>query len=348
MLTASILLLVIGVLGAFDVAFFHVHRGRLVERDECRAEAWIHVARGPVYALQFALLPNLRFGGAWAYALFALFAIDVVVAALDVFVEPASRRAQGGLSGGEYAMHVLLSVLVGALLHTALQAALEWRSLPTAITIEPHAPWSLRAVLLIMAASVLVVSSIDAMALVERRLAPPRPIHVSVRLPTTVHALWNLTQDHRIHPDWDHRFDGIILLADRIETGTRMSYEKTILGITIRGWGLYKLHRPLKQSTFEFGSEDPRSLIRRGVGLWLYRPLANGLVEFATSYTYETRWGLFGRVFDRCVFRPLFQLETERSFRRLATRYFGVQRPRVLGAARGRFGRRPARFEAAA
>ncbi len=346
MFTASILLLVIGILGAFDVAFFHVHHGRLVERDECRTEAWIHVARGPVYALQFAVVPNLRLGGAWAYALYALFAVDIVVAALDVFAEPASRRAQGGLSGGEYAMHVLLSVLVGALLHSALQIAFVWRSLPTAIAFEPHAPWWLRAILLAMAASVLVVSSIDAVALVERSLPPPRPIHVSVRVPTTIDALWNLTQDHRIHPDWDHRFDGIIMLADRIETGTRMSYEKTILGVTIRGWGLYKLHRPHKQSTFEFGSQDPRSLIRRGVGLWLYRPAPNGLVEFATSYTYETRWGLFGRVLDRCVFRSLFQLETERSFRRLATRYFGVHHPRVLGAERR--GRRPARFEAAA
>jgi hypothetical protein len=67
-------------------------------------------------------------------------------------------------------------------------------------------------------------------------------------------------------------------------------------------------------------------------------------VEFSTSYTYEVRWGAFGRAFDRFVFRPLFQAFTEQSFRRLARDFFGVERPRVLGAA----GRRRARFEAAA
>ncbi len=344
MFTATVLLFVIGLLGAFDVAFFHVHRARLVERRECRLEAWIHVARGPVYAAQFVLLPNVRMQGGWAFALVALFAVDALVAALDVLAEPASRRAQGGLSGGEYFMHVLLSVLVGALIHATLQSAWAWRALPTAFALEPHAPWILRAPLLVMAAVVLVVSAVDALTLLERALPPPRPIHVSVRIPTTVGALWDLTQDHLLHPSWDHRFDEIIMLAARIESGTRMLYRKKVLGMTIQGWGRYKLHRPMKQSTFEFGSDDPRSLIRRGIGLWLYRPKGRGAVEFSTSYTYEVRWGLFGRIFDRLVFRPLFQRETERSFRRLAGRYFGVERPRVLGAR----GRHPARFEAAA
>jgi hypothetical protein len=346
MLTASVLLFVIGLLGAFDVGFFHGRHARLVERDECRVEAWIHVARGPVYAAQFALLPNVRLAGAWSDALVALFVVDALVAAADVWVEPRSRRAQGGLPPGEYFMHVVLSVLVGAMLHSALQAAWAWRALPTSLSLEPHAPAWLRVALGVMAAGALGAALADAAALVERALPSPRPIHVSVRIPTTVRALWDVTQDHRIHPDWDHRFDGIIMLADRIETGTRMLYEKTLLGVTIQGWGRYKLHLPMKQSTFEFGSDDPRSLIRRGVGLWRYRALSGGLVEFTTSYTYEARWGVFGRLFDRLVFRPLFQRETERSFRRLATRWFGVRRPRVLGAARE--GRRPERFEAAA
>lgn len=53
------------------------------------------------------------------------------------------------------------------------------------------------------------------------------------------------------------------------------------------------------------------------------------------SYTYAVRWGIVGRIFDRVVFRPLFQRETEWSFARLARDWFGVKRPRVLGA-RGR------------
>jgi hypothetical protein len=128
------------------------------------------------------------------------------------------------------------------------------------------------------------------------------------------------------------------MLEDEIRTGTEMLYEKRILGVSIRGKGRYKLHKPMRQSTFEFWSDDPRSLIRRGVGLWLYREVAPGEVEFSTSYTYEPRWGLVGAVLDRAVFRPWFQRETERSFARLARAAFG-QTPQVFG----RDGRKPAR-----
>ena len=113
-----------------------------------------------------------------------------------------------------------------------------------------------------------------------------------------------------------------------------------MLGVTIGGWGRYALHKPMRQSTFAFGSDDPRSLIARGAGLWLYSDVGDGRVEMSTSYTYEVRWGVFGRLFDRLVFRPLFQLYTEASFRRLARDYFGERRPLVLG----RDGRRPKRF----
>jgi hypothetical protein len=117
-----------------------------------------------------------------------------------------------------------------------------------------------------------------------------------------------------------------------------MLYEKRVLGASIRGWGRYKLHKPCAQSTFAFGSDDARSLIRDGVGLWLYKRAGDRTV-FSTSYTYRVRWGLFGRLFDRLVFRPLFQLETERSFARLARLYF----PTDASPVRGARGRKPAR-----
>lgn len=329
MLTASVLLLVIGLLGAFDVFYFH-HRGRLVERRESRREAWIHVARGPIYAAQFLLVPNVRFTGKATLFLLALFAVDALVAALDVLEEPRSRAEAGGLPRGEYFMHVVLSVLVGAMLHSALGAAWAARSMSSAVTIAPIEAPALRLALFFLAVGVLAHATWDALTLIAESLGAPRPLHVSVRLPASVEKVWEVTQDHVLHPRWDHRFDRIDMLASRIETGTRMHYEKSLLGITIRGYGRYKLHRPLVQSTFEFGSDDPRSLIRRGVGLWRYRATADGATELSTSYTYEVRWGRFGRFVD-LVFRPLFQRETERSFYRLARDFFGVSRPVVAG-----------------
>lgn len=345
MKTASILLAVIGLLGAFDIAYFHWYKCRLSERPESRLEVWIHAARGVIYALQFALVPNVRFNGVYYAAFAALFAADIAVAWTDVAIEPASRRSQGGLPRGEYFMHIVLSVLVGAYLHAIAGDSLGWRSLPSAVVIAPvDIPAWLRALLLAMSAGSLLVAAFEAFGLIEQRLPRPRPLHVSVRIRTSVERLWQITQDHHLHPSWDHRFSRIIMLADAIRAGSAMRYERAVLGLTIRGHGRYKLHRPYRQSTFEFWSDDPRSLIRRGVGLWLYTPLGDGTVQFSTAYTYDVRWGILGRVIDRLVFRPFFQRETERSFRRLAALYFPEGASRVAGVS-DRNRRKPARLE---
>jgi hypothetical protein len=342
MKTASLLLAVIGLLGAFDIAYFHWYKCRLSSRPESRLEVWIHVARGVIYALQFALVPNVRFHGAYYVAFAALFAADIAVAWTDVAIEPASRSSQGGLPRGEYFMHIVLSVLVGAYLHAIASDSIAWWDLPSGVAVAPvDIPWWLRGILLAMSAGSLLTAAFEALSLIEQRLPRPRPLHVAVRLRTSVERLWSVTQDHHLHPTWDHRFSRIHLLADTIRTGTSMLYERSLLGLTIRGHGRYKLHRPLRQSTFEFWSDDPRSLIRRGVGLWLYTPLGDGTVRFSTSYTYEVRWGLLGRLIDRLIFRPFFQSETERSFRRLTERYFPEGASRVAGAR----GRKPARLE---
>jgi hypothetical protein len=286
----------------------------------------------------------VRLTGAWYAALVGLFLVDIAVAAADVWVETASRKGLGGLPRGEYLAHVVLSVLAGAVICSVFSSSAAWASEDTAIAWSANAPWPIRALLGLMALGSLAVATYEALDLVDRSLPRPRPLHVSVRLATTVRALWNTTQDHVLHPSWDHRFTKITMLAEKVETGTEMLYERRIACLTIRGGGRYKLHRPLKQSTFEFWSSSPLSLIVHGVGLWLYRSMPDGRVELSTSYTYEVRWGLVGRLIDRAIFRPLMQRETERSFARLARVHFPVRASRVLGAA----GRKPARLLEAA
>lgn len=353
MLVPSVLLLVIGSLGAFDIAWFHTYKGRLVEKAECRSEVVLHVIRGVVYAVQFVVVPNVEMRGRWLALLALLFAIDIVVGVADILVEPKSRAPRGGLSGGEYLVHMVLSVLVGAELCSVAAHAFPLAHEPTAIAIVSSVPTWLRALLGAMAVGSLSCAVVEGLMLGESRRSAAAPIHVRVRLRAPLERVWNVTQDHRLHPSWDHRFDRIVMghASDddalpvgspdpRIGTGTTMRYEKRVLGVTIGGWGRYDLHKPMRQSTFAFGSDDPRSLIARGAGLWLYSDVGDGRVEMSTSYTYEVRWGVFGRRFDRLVFRPLFQLYTEASFRRLARDYFGERRPLVLG----RDGRRPKRF----
>ena len=339
MLAAGLLLLAIALIGAFDTFHFH-HRARITERREARREAWLHAARGVVYTLQLVVVPNVAFTGAWYAAFIALYVADVAIAIADVRCEPAARREIGGLSGGEYLAHIVLSVLVGAMLACLASATAAWPGLPTALTWSPAMPGALRAALAVLGAGCLAVTLRDVAVITTQ--TPPPPVHVAVRLRAPLAEVWRITQDHRLHPAWDHRFSTIEMLSDRIATGTCMRYHKRIAGMVIRGFGRYKLHRPMQQSTFEFWSDDWRSPIRRGVGLWRYRQLPGGEVEFRTSYGYDVRWGLAGRVLDRLVLRGWFQRETERSFARLRREHFADAGSAVVG----RVGRKPARLAA--
>ncbi len=336
MVTACSLLVALGLLGAFDIGYFHRHTAALTQHRATRVEAWVHVARGVVYSLQFALVPRLQLHGGLYLVGVGFFALDVGIAMLDVWIEPRARASLGGLPRGEGLAHIVLSVIAGAYLYALATATLPWAHAPSALVWHAAAiPRWLGGVMTVMAAGCAGNTVLEALELVDRALPAPRPLHVAVRLRATVNAVWDLTQDPGVHPTWDHRFSRIAVLADRIDTGTTMRYEKSVLGVTIRGFGRYKLHRPLRQSTFEFWSDDPRSLIARGVGLWRYTPTDDGQVEFATSYTYAVRWGLFGRWVDRLAFRPAMQWYTEQSFRRLARVYFPRDPSRVVGA-RGR------------
>jgi hypothetical protein len=344
---ASLLLLLVGLFGAFDVLYFHHLRARVPYAAEKRREAWAHVAKAPVYAALFLVVPNLQLSGASLSILGLLVALDVGIAAWDVAVESEARRAEGGLPAGEYALHLLITLLVGALFVELARDAAPRLDDPSAVALRADVPEALRLALGALAAGCLFVGAIELAAVTGGLLTierwadarAKRPVHVSVDLETTVEALWAVTQDHVRHPEWDHRFSHIEMLADSrgIRAGTEMLYEKRLLGLTVRGFGRYKHHRPLRQSTFEFWSDDPKSLIRRGVGLWRYQPLGAGRVRFSTSYTYEPRWGLFGKVVDALVGRPWFQRETERSFARLAREHLG-QEVEVRGAT----GRKPA------
>ncbi|MDQ3180347.1 MAG: hypothetical protein M3Q33_07490, partial [Acidobacteriota bacterium] len=63
-------------------------------------------------------------------------------------------------------------------------------------------------------------------------------------------------------------------------------------------------------------SDDWKSLIKIGRGIWQYKPCAEG-AYFRTVYDYETRCGLFGRLIDRILFRAMMRFATEWSFETL-------------------------------
>lgn len=144
-----------------------------------------------------------------------------------------------------------------------------------------------------------------------------RRITVQAEIPAPVEEVWARSLDPLQHLLWDIRFDEIRYLPVRDARGYHELLYRTRLGfgLSVEGRGRYLGRREGAVCSFEFGSEDPRSLISEGRGVWIYRPLPGGTF-FQTVYDYRVRHGALGRLADR-AFRPVMQLATEWSFETL-------------------------------
>jgi hypothetical protein len=150
-------------------------------------------------------------------------------------------------------------------------------------------------------------------------VAPPIYVEIVIRAP--LEEVWRLTQEPELHRRWDLRFTRIEYLPRTEPAPQRFLYATRLgLGLEIRGEGESAGDKDAgdgsRTSALTFGSEDARSLIRRGSGYWRYVPVDEG-TRFLTRYDYETRFGVAGRALDRLVFRPLLGWATAWSFDRL-------------------------------
>ena len=143
-------------------------------------------------------------------------------------------------------------------------------------------------------------------------------IVVEAIIPCGVETVWKRSQEPDLHILWDIRFSHIKYLEELDAQGFQlMDYRTKIgFGLEIKGLGRYLQNTPLKHSTFEFESDDWKSIIKIGRGIWQYKPCAEG-TYFRTVYDYETNYGVFGALLDRILFRPVMQLATEWGFETL-------------------------------
>jgi len=147
-------------------------------------------------------------------------------------------------------------------------------------------------------------------------------IYVETSIRGSLEDIWRRTQDPQLHERWDLRFTRIEYLPrpdssqpQRFRYSTRIGF-----GLAISGEGETVGSRTNSEgpctSALRFWSDDPKSLIREGSGYWKYVPTSDG-VRFLTVYDYRVRFGLFGRVLDALLFRPLITWATAWSFDRL-------------------------------
>jgi len=175
MTVATYLLLLLGILGATDIALFHTISHGIRHHADSRTELIIHSLRGPTYAILFLLVPNVALHGAWFWLLMFVFVFDLVISIWDFAIEKESRKVLGGLPSGEYVLHVILAMIFGGLVTSVVFEAGAWSRLSTQIAYAPaNVPAILRLVLAVMAALVLYSALNDLMAAIRlgRRETP--------------------------------------------------------------------------------------------------------------------------------------------------------------------------------
>ncbi|MFF4209622.1 hypothetical protein ACFYZE_09775 [Streptomyces sp. NPDC001796] len=146
-------------------------------------------------------------------------------------------------------------------------------------------------------------------------------LYVEAHIRADLDELWERTQDPAQHRRWDLRFTEIDHLPHAEGEPQRFRYATRVLPfLTVSGTGVSagEKTRPdgTRISALRFSSPHPLSLIAEGSGYWRYLPDDDG-VRFLTGYDYRPRWGAFGSLADRLVFRPLMGWATAWSFDRL-------------------------------
>ena len=134
-------LILLGLIGAFDEAYYHQYVGKILWRKECLRENILHLIRTFCFSFIFFIFSSIELRGFYILALSFLFLIDLVVGFFDIIVERKSRSFQKGLLSGEYLTHMLLSFHLGALYINLIPRMLQAFSLETSIQfILPSSP----------------------------------------------------------------------------------------------------------------------------------------------------------------------------------------------------------------
>jgi hypothetical protein len=146
-----------------------------------------------------------------------------------------------------------------------------------------------------------------------------RPLYIETKINCDFDTLWTNTQEPSIHQQWDLRFTEIEYLPKNDPTDPQKFLYSTKVGFGIKVDGIGESVATKTKdngestSVLKFSSDSKISLIKQGSGYWKYVPEADG-IKFFTGYDYETRWGLFGKLIDKYIFRPLMIWATAWSF----------------------------------
>ena len=127
--TVIYLLISQGVIGGYDVLWNHEWKEKLPTKPTAALEQKIHGVRELFYALMFIGLSWLVWQGVWAWILFIVIVIEVVLTAWDFVTEDKTRV----LGAAERITHLVLSMTGGAYIALLIPVLLDWSHLPSGL-----------------------------------------------------------------------------------------------------------------------------------------------------------------------------------------------------------------------
>lgn len=123
-----------GCLGAFDTIYHHELTEALPQRATARRELSIHALRATIYGVLFIGLSAWVWQGAWAWALLALFGVEIVLTLWDFVVEDQTRL----LPATERVTHTVLAINGGAFICLLALSAPAALAAPTGFQYAPQ------------------------------------------------------------------------------------------------------------------------------------------------------------------------------------------------------------------
>lgn len=130
MKTVIYVLIFQGLLGGFDVFWNHEWKENLPSRLTAHLEQKIHGLRELLYAVIFIGLAWFTWDGIWAWILFGLIAIEILLTAWDFVIEDQTRA----LSPNERITHLALSMGGGAYVALLIPELLRWSQQPSGLS----------------------------------------------------------------------------------------------------------------------------------------------------------------------------------------------------------------------
>jgi len=136
MYAAFYLLTIVGMVGAYDVLYYHIYKLRLYQHHDALWENFTHLVRALLFAVMLLTVLHVRAAGWWWFLYPTLLGFELLNTMSDVILEPRSRRNIGGLPPVEYALHIFLSLTTGAALASIVWATHDKIGAPSSLRLE--------------------------------------------------------------------------------------------------------------------------------------------------------------------------------------------------------------------